>query len=121
MCRRCWENKYGAPVETFLETDSTPNFFAVLESIASVYKEDSVCGALHVQLVDWNLEDEHFNIDNENQIKTDVERRCFDLMKSLTLRQRAAVLGFHNKYWECNQREKHRLYLAIGLACPCNR
>ncbi len=114
MCEGCW-GEYGNPVERF------EGFEKVVEAIKAVYGEDYVGGALHIQIDDFNVEDMHFDARAEERIKTEAERKCFDLLKGLTLRQRASVLAYHDGYWYCDEEEAHRLYATIGKVCPCNR
>jgi len=99
MCKGCYEN-YGSP-EIF-----NSEIFAVSVLIDVLYKFDGgeSGGNLHIQLDDWNLDDCHFEAFEEwseyGTIDQPVlERRIFDMMKKMSVRDRASALGLQEGFW----------------------
>ena len=98
----CWED-YGSPK---IENASVHN---AANLIAEVYKYTSTGGNLHIQIDDWNIEDEYWE-KYENWLEgigyTDIheqvnaEKACFDAMKILSLEERASALALHDGFWE---------------------
>ncbi len=101
MCSDCYE-EYGSP-KVLNE--------AVLEAvhlINSIYEFSTVGGNLHIQLDDWNIDDEYweefkpFREDSiEHELK--IERKCFDMMKDMSLEERASALALHYGGWGDNK------------------
>lgn len=95
MCEGCYA-EYGSPTIRNEKTD------AAAALIARVYEQNCVGGNLHVQLDDWNIEDEFFDEFTVHHESSDaalaVERQCFDLMKSMTLEERASALALYDGY-----------------------
>lgn len=97
MCMACWE-EYGSP-----RIDNARVREAV-RAIREVYGFSCVGGNLHCQLDDWNLEDDFFGefiVDHEDasEAQLEAERRCFDLMKPMSLRERASALALEDGFW----------------------
>ena len=99
MCTGCWE-EYGSPKII------SPATVMACGLVNRVYHYDGVGGNLHVQLDDWNIEDEHweeftiYHPDGSSQNQFDAERKCFDTFKALTLEERASALALYDGYFE---------------------
>ena len=91
MCIGCYE-EYESPVERCGTTEQ------VVVLIREIYEESCVGGGMHIQLDDWNLDDEHFDSECEGFLKTENERACFALMKAMTVEQRATALAICNGF-----------------------
>lgn len=103
MCRQCWEDEYGGASVINEKT------IAAAKLITDVYEINSVGGALHVVLDDWNIEDEFFGADSFkgyleytlfqfSAYEVKVQRKCFDAMAALTVEGRASALALHDGY-----------------------
>lgn len=55
--------------------------------------EDLEFGNLHVVVADWNIEDEHLDWCKNNYELTENELKTYELLKPLSLNQRAAALA----------------------------
>lgn len=108
MCMGCW-HEYGAPA---LVGDRITQAVALIERI---YYGDYVQGAwrrgnlaggnLHNQLDDWNLDDEHFAGEYDERVyyehaphRMALERACYDLLKSMTVAERASALAWYDGF-----------------------
>lgn len=94
MCVGCWK-KYGQPGIINEKT------LRAAELVEQVYERAVTGGNLHVQLDDWNLEDEFFDgfkvyHDDLGSEQIDIERRCFEAFKAMTLEERASALALHD-------------------------
>lgn len=85
MCRDCWE-RYESP--------SIVNS-QVQECAALIDQLDG--SGLHVVIDDMNLEDEHIQDCTD---LTEIERRCAELLLSMTLEERLSAIAFHEG-WSC--------------------
>jgi len=103
MCYGCWQ-KYGAPM-----LDNTLVYQSAT-AIAEVYNLHSTGGHLHIVIDDWNLEDDHLDFCQQqvNQARTDptesthladVCQRCINLLRAMTLDERASALALYDKFW----------------------
>ncbi len=98
MCYGCWQ-EYGSP--------QIINPQVVMACGLARKVEDLTCngGNLHIQLEDWNIEDEHwdkYEIYDEHttgQQRT-AEEACFEAFKNLTLEERASALALREGYFE---------------------
>lgn len=102
MCHGCWE-EWGSP-----QID-TPKVREAAAAIHDVYTQPhgGVGGGLHVQLDDFNIDDQYWDAESRKDIETyghpaewDIQRRCFDLMRALTEEERASALSLNDGYWE---------------------
>ena len=91
VCRQCYE-EYGAPREIIAATD------AAVSAVKALYEINGVGGAMHCVTDDWNLEDEffvvadaHWSYDDDGA--KDAAQAVCDLMKDMTIAQRATVLA----------------------------
>lgn len=96
MCEGCWRD-YGAP------RDISHAVLIGVDHVLRVYAFNAVGGRLHAQLDDWNIDDRHFveispQAEDEGPAQGAAEEACFNHMKSLTVRERAAVLALANRY-----------------------
>lgn len=91
MCEGCYE-EYGRPLVKCGSTDK------VVSLIAAIYENSCVGGGMHIQLDDWNIEDDHFDAECEGFLETDTERQCFALMKAMSLDERATALAMYDGY-----------------------
>ena len=98
MCRACWVD-YGSPA---IRNDRV---LAAVAAIRELYELTASGGNLHVIVDDWNIDDEYFERDpcDENYWDADpeqlaVERRCFALLKAMTVDERASALALHDKF-----------------------
>ncbi len=115
MCLDCY-GEYGSPKilnEAVLKA---------VNLINTIYVFSTVGGNLHVQLDDWNIEDEYWGEfepfrEDSTEYELGIERECFDTMKSMSLEERASALVLHyggwrveppqlNRYHELKQGEK---------------
>lgn len=91
MCKKCWK-EYGSP------KIMNKNVLGAVALITRVYEQSHSGGNLHIQLDDWNLEDEFFEEFKEycetpvEQVK--IEKECFQKMKSLSIAERASAVSF---------------------------
>lgn len=111
MCVGCWQ-EYGAP-----QID-TPKVREIAEAIAAVYEWNGVGGNLHIQIDDFNLDDQHFEGDtlwdtpllkscgniwaddpDWNDAWKEAEERCYLLLKNATVEERASALALHDQMW----------------------
>lgn len=98
MCIGCWQ-RCGSPV---INNDKIRDAVKLIEE---VYFYNGAGGNLHVQLDDWNIENEFFenyklfdaSICDEQK---DAEIKCFNALKLLTLEERASALSLYWGYWE---------------------
>ena len=96
MCLGCW-----------LELGS-PKVFnkAVREAhplIDLVYASSPVGGNLHIQLDDWNIDDEFFAgemVVYHTDSDLAAERRCYEHFKSMTVEERASALALYEGFYE---------------------
>ena len=99
MCIGCYE-EYGAPK---IVSDKT---LAAADLVRVVYEHSVVGGNLHVQLDDWNIEDEFWEefhpngFDGETEEQLSAERRCFDAFKAMSLEERASALAICDQYFD---------------------
>ncbi len=102
MCSDCWK-EFGSP--KILNS-------AVLKAvtlISAIYEFSTVGGNLHVQLDDWNIEDEYWRQfkpfrDDATEEELEKERQCFEAMKLLDIEERASALALNDGYWSHNNR-----------------
>ena len=98
MCHGCYEF-YGKP------TVINNNVLKVAKLIDQIYLRNASGGNLHVQLDDWNIEDEFFEGDLDQSSHEDIndlhrfELLAYELMKRMTLAERAAAIGFALHFW----------------------
>lgn len=96
MCFECWQ-RYGSPM-----IDS-PKVRKAAKLIEEVYECHSAGGNLHVQLDDWNLENEYFEeykiYCEENPELEKAERNCFNMLRLLSLQERASALALYEGFW----------------------
>ncbi len=95
MCLNCYQ-EYGSPV------DKSPAVMEAVGLIERVYKHSAIGGNLHIQLDDWNLEDEHFEA-YEKYGETpaqqeNAERLCFSVLARLTLSERASAMALYEGF-----------------------
>ena len=119
MCYGCWEEE-GKP------TIDTPAVRAAAAAVAEVYEHACTGGNLHIVLDDWNLEDSSLAFcdayiargghpddpdhspsytryklehpDSPEQLAA--ERRCHDLLKALSVKERASALALNDRFWQ---------------------
>jgi len=95
MCIGCWQ-EYGSPI---IISDAILTAAALAGAVLSVRPSG---GNLHVQLEDWNLEDEYFEEDEMpvySQPSIPAECACYAAFKELPLIQRASALAKARGYW----------------------
>lgn len=102
MCEACWKDDYEAAA-----IDS-PEVRAAALAIAEVYEFSDVGGNLHVQLDDWNIDDQFWdspdqhlerNIHEAEPDQLETERRCWWLMAALPEAERASALALQEGFW----------------------
>jgi hypothetical protein len=103
MCVYCWE-EYGSP--KILNAD----VLKAVSFISAIYEFSTVGGNLHVQLDDWNIDDEYWEQfssfrDDATEEELKIERQCFETMGKLSVNERASALALYNGYWP------HGIYL----------
>lgn len=92
MCLGCLQ-EYGNPkIDNELVRSG-------VKAVEKVYEFSCVGGNLHVQLDDFNIEDEFFEtfepfLDEMQDGQLEAEKECFDLFQQMTLAERASVLGW---------------------------
>lgn len=98
MCFGCWV-EYGSPT---IRNDRT---LAAVDLIGAVYEHSCVGGNLHVQLDDWNIEDEFFEGDmtvykchEATPEQLAAERACYAAFKAMSLAERASALAFYSRF-----------------------
>lgn len=97
MCWQCWDNAGRPQIDTL-------GVRAAARAIAAVYECNCVGGNLHVQLDDWNLDDDQFDEyriyhDDTPDDQEAAERYCFGLLKALTEPERLSAVALHEGFW----------------------
>jgi hypothetical protein len=65
--------------------------------IKMVYQSNPAGGGLHVQLDDKNLADRFFDDESRASCQTEIELKCFDYLKKMSITQRRKALHFYEK------------------------
>lgn len=99
MCEGCYED-FGRPQVR------SARVRRLRDKIERVFEMNYVGGNLHIQLDDWNIEDEHFAEpemkvwdDDTSPERLAIERDCYAAMRRATLEQRASALGLYDGFW----------------------
>ena len=99
MCQGCWE-EYGSP------TDDSPEIRRAAYLIDLIYETEVTGAPLHVELDDWNIDDDCWvpyppARDEgwlEDPSKWDVAVELCELMKAMSLRERASAMARGHGY-----------------------
>lgn len=103
MCLTCWEDR-GCPRLI------SPKVVHAAKLVERVYDHSCVGGQLHIQLDDWNIDDD-FWTDEDHPTRMpcaseyDPEAmaafvECFDVMRHMTLAERASAIAYADGYFE---------------------
>jgi hypothetical protein len=100
MCSACWSEE-GEPAI------NTPAVREAAAAVEAVYNHSCVGGNLHIVLDDWNIEDDSLEFcrvqiergDHGTEEERATERRCHDLMRALSVPERASALALYSGYW----------------------
>jgi hypothetical protein len=96
MCEGCYE-EYGRP------TIINGKTLAGAELVRAVYKYNGVGGNLHVQLDDWNIDDEFwdefkvYHADSSAE-QVEAEKECFEAFKHMNTDERASALAIYDGF-----------------------
>ena len=102
MCINCWEHQ-GSP-----QVDN-PKVREAARRIGELYQQEQ-CGAggcLHVQVDDFNLEDdffedvqlEHFPQCTCNKARIEVENTLYQHLRAMSQEERFSAVALHDGYW----------------------
>lgn len=109
MCYGCWTEQ-GSP------KDLPSNFAEIRELLDRLgEKEPFVVGPLHLQIEDWNLEDEFFEgelevvefQDGRREEATPLKKAIYAKLGAIPEAQRYAVMALHEGFFEPGAQSRH--------------
>lgn len=111
MCEHCWQEEGAYQIDN-------PRVREAAKAIEAVFDKCCMGGSLHAVIDDWNLEDDNLktslqlieedyealpwarDFSRESDEQKATQRRCYELLKSLSYQERVSALALHDGYWQ---------------------
>lgn len=93
MCYSCWEDDYAKPE---IETPT-------IRALVPLIQKANPYGALHIVIDDWNLDDDDLAYCETCTNLTDLDREIINLMRSISVEERASAMAFADGFAELKQ------------------